>query len=293
MEQTWSDNQTSTERPRAPDPERRDDEEVTAQGHLQGGAGGAAQMTGPARRHGGALTPAGVAVDAATRAVPDTREACLGAESAVERAAGLLAGSDNPLPRLTLAHWDSALAQAWAALSLVYGGLGEARTLPGVRPASIEDVLTSLRAARREADHAAANTVMARQRLGAAEDLLRRCDTSARARLAADRWRAAVARLDLVTARLEIGARSIDHYIDVLDGSADNGGPGTAGGPELARSSRTTPVTVPDLAAGAVAAGAAVRSRHPWGGWRGFWAQARNEQRRENQRRWRKLQRLF
>lgn len=73
----------------------------------------------------------------AAGAVDGLREAYLAVAAAYDRATEQLHDATHPLPRLALASWDDAIGQAGAALAAVRSGLAEARTLPGVPPATV------------------------------------------------------------------------------------------------------------------------------------------------------------
>lgn len=223
--------------------------------------------------------------------IDELRAACLAVRSAVSRAAPRLAGTAHPLPRAGLARWDEALTDAWQALSLVYSGLSEARRLPGTVPASVGEVVDALRAARADADRAMVTAARVRRRLAAAEDRLRRTSVDPPATLAADRWRAAIARLDLVAARLAVGARALDRYADTLAGTTTPrprpAAPGAAHPTSAATASTTaTNSSVASaVRAGAEAAGTALLSVYPYTGWRGCLARLRRELRLDRTRR--------
>ncbi len=214
------------------------------------------------------------ALHLATGAAEPLRAACLTVETAFGRCATHLDGVTHPLPRAALTNWDSALTAAWQALSLVHAGIAEARRLPGASPASIADVLDGLRAARADAVRAAADATRLRHQLATAEDRLRHADAGPRTRAAAERWRTAVARLDLVCARLAVGTRAIDRYAAALAGAAPPPRP-------LGYPGASTPGTARETAAGAKTAGAVLLAVHPWRGRRGFWARVHRETRRE------------
>ncbi|MEU4780716.1 hypothetical protein [Micromonospora sp. NPDC023633] len=167
-------------------------------------------------------------------AVDRLRDAWLATIAAADRAGGLLHGAGPPGRRLP---WQDAVTECWRALSLVHAGLGVARAGTG----SAGDLLAGLRAARADADRAAAEAARTRWWLAAAEDRIRRShhrepsgptgggtlpqrpgaarDPSDLA--AAGRFRAAVARLDLVAARLAHGGRAIDRWAAALTGEPE------------------------------------------------------------------------
>ncbi|MBQ1073067.1 hypothetical protein KBX06_07815 [Micromonospora sp. C31] len=167
------------------------------------------------------------------RAVDRLRDAWLATIAAADRAGGLLHGAGPPGGLLHGAGppgrrlpWQDAVTECWRALSLVHAGLGVARAGSG----SAGDLLAGLRAARADADRAAAEAARTRWWLAAAEDRIRRRpERSGPASggalplrpdaagdpgdlVAAGRFRAAVARLDLVAARLALGGRAIDRW---------------------------------------------------------------------------------
>ncbi len=192
--------------------------------------------------------------------IEELRTACLAAQSAVERAQRLLAGGDDA----GVARWGDALTDAWAALGAVYAGLAEARTIPGATPPSIREVIDGLAAAQADAERAGGVVVRVRRQLAAAEDRLRRTSDAPAARVAADRWRAAIARLDLVAARLALGARAVDRYVDTVTGADRRPRPRPLGCPRPAA-----------LRAGARTAGAVLLGLRPATGWRGYLARLR------------------
>lgn len=242
--------------------------------------------------HAAATTAAPAATTAAVRlaagAVDELRAACLTAEGANDRMAGQLDGSAHPLPAWARTRWDAALRDAWQALALIRSGLAEARQLDGADPASVDGVLDELRTARHDAQQAVTGLDRLRRRLIAAVDLLRHGDASPRARAAAGRWRAAITRLDLASARLAIGIQALDRYADRLSGAAsetgatDTGRGGTDGGTTPTHG-RTPPVwrapagSAAEVAVGARTAAAVLLTYHPWGGWRGFLARVRRQ----------------
>jgi hypothetical protein len=227
-------------------------------------------------------TTLNLAIDGGAGIIDDLRDACHAIETAVDRAAGPLGGTGNPLPRLAIGSWESAAEQAWTALRLVRAGLAEAREVPGARTETVSDVLDVVHAARRDAQRAADGVAWLRWRLAVAEDRIRRDHTTGAARATATRWRAAIRRLDLVTARLAVGVRAVERYAGVLGatepGVTEPGAtePGVAEPPPPAALGRATAA---EIAAGARAAGRAVLAVRPWGGWRGFWAHVRHETR--------------
>ncbi|SCL15847.1 hypothetical protein GA0070616_0849 [Micromonospora nigra] len=165
-------------------------------------------------------------------AVDRLRDAWLATIAAADRAGGLLHGAGPPGRRLP---WQDAVTECWRALGLVHAGLGEARAGSG----NAGDLLAGLRLARADAHRAAAEAARTRWWLAAAEDRLRRRHRAAvdpprrtDARLpdharqagelaAANRFRAAVARLDLVAARLALGGRAIDRWAAALAGDPE------------------------------------------------------------------------
>ncbi|MEQ4306175.1 hypothetical protein ABNF97_33140 [Plantactinospora sp. B6F1] len=214
----------------------------------------------------------------------ELRAAWLAVQSALDRADRQLSGADDPLPAAGLARWDDALTDAWTALHLVHAGIAEARRLPGTVPASVHEVVDGLTVARVDAERATELAGRVRRQLAAAEDRLRRTSGDAPARVAADRWRTAAARLDLVTARLALGARAIDRYAAALAGTAQQ--PARPATRWANRSNHPTvgvaasavdPAGVGTIAAGARTAGAVLLSVHPWAGWRGLLARVRRQ----------------
>ncbi|MEV0329489.1 hypothetical protein AB0H63_24030 [Micromonospora echinospora] len=197
--------------------------------------------------------------------VDDLRSAWLALIAANDRAGAYLHGAGSPTRRQP---WREAVTECWRALGLVYAGLAEARADPDT-PAGSTSLLAGLRLARADADRAAALAARVRHRLGAAEDRLRRTGR-ADGLVAARRFAAASARLDLVAARLAVGARAIDRYAARL-----------AGVPEPAPTPRGATGTDPaEIAAGVRAAIHLVRARRrrerP-----GRWTRVRNEVIRE------------
>jgi hypothetical protein len=214
--------------------------------------------------------PVAVAVTSAAGTMDDLRDAALAIQAATDRAAGQLDGVHWLNRRL--AGWQSALTDGWQALGLVHAGLAEARRLPDAPGGSAAEILTALRAARADADRAAALAAGVRLRLTVAEDRLRRTGKPA-AVVAARRWAAAIARLDLVAARLAVGSQALDGYAAVLAGA----GPAPAPPPSAAACTRA------DIAPGATAAGRLItgvrRRERP-----SFWAKVRHELRKETRR---------
>ncbi|MEU3456107.1 hypothetical protein ABZ671_21295 [Micromonospora sp. NPDC006766] len=137
------------------------------------------------------------------RTLHTLRDAWLATIAAADRAGGHLDGVGPPGRRLP---WQDAVTECWRALGLVYAGLSEAR----LAPESAGDLLDGLRAARADADRAAALAATVRWRLAATEDRLRHPygDGGQQGPAAARRFAAAIARLDLVAARLAVGAAS-------------------------------------------------------------------------------------
>ncbi|MGC4864344.1 hypothetical protein ACLQ3B_02780 [Micromonospora sp. DT53] len=146
-----------------------------------------------------------------TDTLNDLRAAWLATISAADRAGAQLHGAGPPGRRLP---WQDAVTECWRALSLVYAGLAADRESPG---GSVGDLLTGLRAARVDADRAAALAARVRWRLGATEDRLRRTRDVADV-VAARRLATAITRLDLVAARLAVGGRRIDSSVAALTG---------------------------------------------------------------------------
>ncbi|MGV9214738.1 hypothetical protein ACTFTM_22990 [Micromonospora sp. RB23] len=168
--------------------------------------------------------------------VDDLRGAWLATIAAADRAGACLHGAGPPGRTLP---WQEAVTECWRALGLVYAGLAADRT--SAVTATAGELLAGLRAARVDADRAAALAARTRWRLAAAEDRLRRRhvrtaedrlrrhhigtaeDPSRRTQVAADavaarRFAAAVTRLDLVVTRLAVGGRRIDRSVAALTG---------------------------------------------------------------------------
>ncbi|RKN50736.1 hypothetical protein [Micromonospora endolithica] len=139
--------------------------------------------------------------------VDELREAWLATIAAADRAGAHLHGSGPPGRRLP---WQDAVAECWRALGEVYAGLSTAGD-----GGSAGAVVVGLRAARADADRAAALASRVRRRVNAAEDRLRRTRDATDA---ARRLAAAADRLDLVDARLAVGGRRIDRSIATLAG---------------------------------------------------------------------------
>ncbi|MGC4749303.1 hypothetical protein ACLQ28_27160 [Micromonospora sp. DT201] len=143
--------------------------------------------------------------------VDDLRDAWLTTLAAADRAGAHLHGAGPPGRRLP---WQDAVTECWRALILVYAGLAADRHSP---TGSAGDLLAGLRAARVDADRAAALAARVRWRLGATEDRLRRTRIVADA-VAARHFAAAITRLDLVGARLAVGGCRIDRSVAALTG---------------------------------------------------------------------------
>lgn len=168
--------------------------------------------------------------------------------------------------------WPETLTECWRALALLYARLAGARTAtPGgpngttspsgqvSTPAS--SVLAGLRAARADAERAAALAARMRRRVSAAEDLLRRT-AGVEALVAARRCAAAVARLDLVAARLAIAARAADR-LTTPPGAARGSHPARVTPRPAPGGHPARPAAPPDqIAAGVRAAVRLVRDRH-------------------------------
>ncbi|MCX5066300.1 hypothetical protein OOJ91_10470 [Micromonospora lupini] len=168
--------------------------------------------------------------------VDDLRGAWLATIAAADRAGAHLHGSGSPGRRLP---WQDAVTECWRALSLVYAGLAADRA--SAATATAGELLAGLRAARVDADRAAALAARTRWRLGAAEDRLRRTHSVADV-VAARRFAAAITRLDLVVVRLAVGACRIDRSVAALTGEAVTPTPdatrSTATAGEIARGCR-------------------------------------------------------
>ncbi|MGI5215176.1 hypothetical protein [Plantactinospora sp. CA-290183] len=206
--------------------------------------------------------------------IEELRAGYLAVVSAVERADRQVGEIDRSSPRAgLLARWDDAADDAWAALNLVHSGVAQARTLPGAKPANVGELLDGLRAASADADRAIRAAARVRRQLAAAEDRMRRTSADPAATVAADRWGAAVARLDRVGARLAVGVRAIERYADTLTDTVQPSRPHPA--PQC---------TVAQVRAGARTAGAVLLVVHPWTGWRGYLARVRRQKQLERER---------
>ncbi|MEV4499338.1 hypothetical protein AB0J84_27030 [Micromonospora arborensis] len=181
--------------------------------------------------------------------VDDLRNAWLATIAAADRAGAYLHGAGQPPGRRL--SWQDAVTECWRALSLVYAGLAADRRAP---TGSAGDLLAGLRAARVDADRAAALAARVRWRLGATEDRLRRTRIVADA-VAARRFAAAITRLDLVGARLAVGGCRIDRSVAALTGkpaaltgepAALTGEPATPTGEPAAPPHRPTSVSHED-----------------------------------------------
>ncbi|KAB1925598.1 hypothetical protein F8271_30395 [Micromonospora sp. ALFpr18c] len=187
--------------------------------------------------------------------VDDLRDAWLATIAAADRAGAQLHGAGSPGRRLP---WQDAVTECWRALSLVYAGLATdreaGRPANGTPQSSAGELLAGLRAARVDADRAAALAARVRWRLGAAEDRLRRTRIVADA-VAARHFAAAITRLNLVVARLAVGGCRIDRSVAALVGE-----PAAAPAPRRAASTSTS---TDDIARGSHLASALVaRRRH-------------------------------
>jgi hypothetical protein len=228
--------------------------------------------------------PVSTAIRTANGTIEPLRTACLAAQEAVDRATRQVGGIEHDLPRIGLTSWDSALTFAWQSLTMVYAGLAEARQLPGSEPSRVVDVLTGLAGARLDANRATLEVDRVRRQLTVAEDALRRADADPRALAAAERWARATARLDLVAARLAIGARALDGYAAALTGAPDP--VGTTAGVRLTRLLTRVRPPATEIRRGTTAAGLLVLRVYPWSGWRGFMARWRREAWKEFKRSW-------
>ncbi|TNH23688.1 hypothetical protein FHG89_26555 [Micromonospora orduensis] len=148
--------------------------------------------------------------------VDDLRDAWLATIAAADRASAQLHGAGPPGRRLP---WQDAVTECWRALSLVYAGLAAdreaGRPAGGMQQSSAGELLAALRAARVDADRAAALAARVRWRLGATEDRLRRTGIVADA-VAARHFATAITRLDLVATRLAVGGCRIDRSLAAL-----------------------------------------------------------------------------
>jgi hypothetical protein len=163
--------------------------------------------------------PLAAAVTSAACGMEELRQAMLAAIAAADRTAAHLAGVPNLHRRL--APWEATITAGWQALGLVHAGLAHARRLPDTPGGNAADLLAGLRTARADADRAATLAAGVRLRLTVAEDQLRRTGSPA-ALVAAREWAAAIARLDLLTARLAVRGRALDRYADSLTGVPAN-----------------------------------------------------------------------
>ncbi|MEH1012766.1 hypothetical protein V6U90_06555 [Micromonospora sp. CPCC 206060] len=210
--------------------------------------------------------PTTVALAAVRDGLDELRTTCASIVTATDRAGSVLHGTNQAGNQP--ASFPRAIVDAWAALGAVYAGLDAARQLPEAPSGNIGMMLAGLRAARDDADRAAALATGVRLRLTVAVDRLTRTGSPA-GLVAARRLGAAIARLDLVTARLAVGGRALDRYAAVL------GHAGSPGCPAL-----PTPLppvgSTTDIRAGAFAAGrlvAAARRRRQFD----FWSRVRHQ----------------
>ncbi|MFF0314441.1 hypothetical protein ACFYPH_07285 [Micromonospora sp. NPDC005252] len=182
--------------------------------------------------------------------VDDLRDAWLATIAAADRAGAHLHGAGPPGRRLP---WQDAVTECWRALGLVYAGLAADRASPVTATAG--ELLAGLRAARVDADRAAALAARTRWRLAAAEDRLRRTHIVADA-VAARHFAAAITRLDLVVTRLAIGGCRIDRSVAALTGEP------AAPAPNAPRSTTSTSTSTSEIARGCrVASGLVTRRR--------------------------------
>jgi hypothetical protein len=160
--------------------------------------------------------PQAVAVISAAGTMNDLRQAALAITAATDRAAAQLDGVHHLHRRI--APWHAALTDGWQALGLVHAGLAHARRLPDTPGGSAAELLAELGTARADADWAGTLAAGVRLRLTVAEDQLRRTGRPA-ALVAARNWAVAIARLDLLVARLAVGGRALDQYAGSLTGA--------------------------------------------------------------------------
>ncbi|MFF5057247.1 hypothetical protein ACFY1S_29075 [Micromonospora sp. NPDC000663] len=191
--------------------------------------------------------------------VDDLRAAWLATIAAADRAGAHLHGAGPPGRRLP---WQDAVTECWRALSLVYAGLAADR---GSTEGSVGELLAGLRAARVDADRAAALAARVRWRLGATEDRLRRTGIVADA-VAARHFAAAIARLDLAAARLAVGGCRIDRSVAALTGeptplTCEPAAPPTPDRPDSIGDATSTNAGTDEIAHGCHAASALVIRR--------------------------------
>ncbi|MFF4875748.1 hypothetical protein [Micromonospora sp. NPDC000668] len=181
-------------------------------------------------------------------AVDDLRDAWLATIAATDRASAHLHGAGPPGRRLP---WQDAVTECWRALSLVYAGLAATRdsTSAPMEGSSAGELIAGLRAARADADRAAALAARVRWRLAVTEDWLRRTREVADA-VAARHFAAAITRLDLVAARLAVGGCRIDRSVAALTGE-----------PVAPAPNRLVSTTTEEIARGCHAASALVSTR--------------------------------
>jgi thioredoxin reductase (NADPH) len=194
-------------------------------------------------------TPTPTAVTDLAATLDDLRTVWTRVVTAVDRAASGLHGVDRAGQRTAVLH--RAAVDAWQALGEVYLGLQQAQRLPDAPGASVAGVLAGLRAARADVADAAALATAVRQRLTVAADRLTRTGSAA-GLVAARRSTAAIARLDLVCARLAVGGLALDRYAAALTHAA---GPPPPAPP--------APPPPPAAPADAVVAGARVACGRP------------------------------
>lgn len=200
-------------------------------------------------------TPTAAALTAVADGLDSLRFTWASVVTATDRAGSHLHGVDRPGTRLTGFH--RALTDAWQALGEVYAGLHAARDLPDAPPATVGHVLGGLRAARNDADRAAALATVVRRRLTVAADRVRRTGTPA-GLVAARRFTTAIARLDLVVARLAVGGLALDRYAHALTNAAT---PDRPMPPAPPRPPGGPPTSPPPGPVGVVAAGARAAHR--------------------------------
>ncbi|MFJ6168984.1 hypothetical protein ACIQH6_27975 [Micromonospora orduensis] len=188
--------------------------------------------------------------------VDDLRAAWLAAIAAADRAGAHLHGAGPPGRRLP---WQDAVTECWRALSLVYVGLAADRDSTA---GSVGELLAGLRAARVDADRAAALAARVRWRLGATEDRLRRTGIVADG-VAARHVAAAITRLDLVAARLAVGGCRIDRSVAALTGEPTplTCEPAAPDGPDSVGDATSTNAGTDEIAHGCHAASALVIRR--------------------------------
>ena len=246
--------------------------------------------------------PTSVALAAVAGVLDELRTTCTTIITATDQAGSRLYGTDRADARLVSFH--RALTDAWAALGVVYASLHDARHLPGTPDVGAWHLLARLRAAQANAERAGRLAAAVRRRLIVAADRLHRT-REASALVAARHLDAAIARLDLVAARLAVGGVALGRYAETLAERTGVPQPGSSASARAAAPPATdrvsgsagagdgTPVEVAagtrvdesaEIAAGTHAAGrligAARRRRRP-----GRWIRVRHQIRTEEAQR--------